>query len=478
MRAARELEVSNSDGSEQTRLLEALGAKLLRFDPKRPPDVTVLCGEALPADERRVVVEALLAVATDGVTRTIEHRALHVDQRELWLRTAMVREGDGGQVIAAALDISESRVNEKQWRELESWLVALGEALPFDFWICDRNGRCVLQNPASVKRLGNAVGMLVRELKLPPDRLEKFMASFASALAGETVRQELETVTDGVRRAVVQVVSPIRADDAIQGVLTVEMDVTELKQTEDRLLESLTELARTQDALVRRRQLAALGEMAASLAHEVRNPLGAISNVAALLRRLSTGNAELCGILDDETARMDLLVTELLQFAQSRPLVLMPASLGELAEDVCAQVLRAEGCADRITATFEIDPFVPPLLMDGELLALALGNLFRNAAQAIREVGTVRVVVERRSAEGVAWAQVSITDSGAGIPPELRPRFFEPFVSSRPTGSGSGLGLSIVRRAVEDHHGKLEVDSEPGRGTTVILRLPLSGTES
>ena len=88
--------------------------------------------------------------------------------------------------------------------------------------------------------------------------------------------------------------------------------------------------------------------------------------------------------------------------------------------------------------------------------------------------GTVRVTVERQTGEPRDWAQVSIADSGAGVSPELKPRLFEPFVTNRPVGSG--LGLSIVRRVIEDHLGTLDMDSERGRGTIVVLRLPLGDT--
>src|SRR5436190_22667213 len=104
--------------------------------------------------------------------------------------------------------------------------------------------------------------------------------------------------------------------------------------------------------------------------------------------------------------------------------------------------------------------------MEVRLMAMALSNLFRNAVQAMPGRGEIQVRIQRQPREGLDWACVSIRDSGPGIPEEVRSRMFEPFVTTRPTGNG--LGLSIVRRVIEEHHGALELSSEPGRGTTCV----------
>ncbi len=470
-------------------LLEQLEIPVLRVDPVTldvrpcgpraqallgcPAEVSgrELWGARVPGEEQDRVVATFRSVAADGLPRSVQHR-LVFERGERHFRTAVRRvELDGrAQLLVALQDTTAPHHNEQQWREVQAWLVTLGQTLPFDFWICDREGRCVLQNPVSERHVGNLLGRPLEEAMEPASR-EQWRRGFQSALQGFSVREELNVEGKTFSR----VVAPVREAGEISGVLGLDIDITELKSTEAQLRSSLGELSRAQDSLVRRSQLAALGEMAAVVAHEVRNPLGSISNALALLRRTLQGvevGHPMWQVLEDEVQRLDALVVNLLDFVRPMSAVLTPQCIGVVLEESLTQTLRQGGAVERIRVLRHEEPGLRPVLMDVRLMAMALANLFRNAVQAMPGGGEIHVRIEAQLREGRPdMARVTIRDSGPGIPEEVRSRIFEPFVTTRPTGNG--LGLSIVRRVIEEHHGELELFSEPGRGTTCLICLPM-----
>ncbi len=403
---------------------------------------------AVPSSELEGVLVHLRAAA-GGSSRTFEHRLVAPDGIERWYRTALMREGEA--LIAVLLDVSGPHHNEQQWREIESWLMALGETLPFDFWICDGDDRYVLQNPASVKHIGSVLGQNSSQTRQPQASREHWAKAFARALTGELVREELDYAVRGSRRNFSRVVAPVHGSDDIRGVLGLDIDITELKLTEERLRQSLDQLSQTQDALVRQRQFTALGEMSAVVAHEVRNPLGSISNALALLRKdahLNTEHVVLCRIMEDEVRRLDLLVVSLLDFTRPISADLHARAISTVVDDALTQTLRSDLGPSRIRVVREVDETLEPIEMDVRLVNTALMNLFRNAVQAMDGEGEIRVTIDRDPAAPLDWARVRIRDNGPGIPPAVKDRLFEPFVTTRPTGSG--LGLTIVRRAIRE----------------------------
>lgn len=424
---------------------------------------------------------ALAAVAEDGGTRTVEHRVVTSSGGDLWFRTSVQRaKGEPRALWCVMMDVTASRYNERQWREVEAWLVTLGEALPFDFWICDLEGRCVLQNPVSVRHLGNVVGQRLQDGALPAGSTEHWDRCFTEARQGRHLREELAYHVDGGERSFVRVVAPVRGSDGsddVLGVLGVDLDVTDLKRTADSLRESLIELRTAQEALVRRSQLAALGEMAGVVAHEVRNPLGAISNVLALLRRraqLKPDDAALCRIIVDEVNRLDQLVAHLLDFVRPVSVELEVMPISAVVDDALRQALQVDGAEGSITVVRAFEDALVTVPMDSRLVGVAVTNVIRNAVQAMSGVGELHVSIGRERRTDAEWAYVSIRDTGPGIAREVKGRMFDPFVTTRPTGSG--LGLTIVKKVIEQHHGELDVQSAPGEGTTCIIRLPIART--
>jgi two-component system sensor kinase FixL len=243
----------------------------------------------------------------------------------------------------------------------------------------------------------------------------------------------------------------IRGEKKFTGILH---DLSSRVQMEDQL--------REQAALVR------LGEMAAVIAHEVRNPLAAVRGAVEVIGGRLPGGSREAAITADIVARIDTLnqlVNDLLLFARPpkpRPIamdvsVLLAATAAFLGEDASYRDVRVE-----------ISGSVPAVTADAELLKIVFTNVFINSAQAMRGKGTIHVALTPAG----SMARIVVSDEGPGIAPEIRAKLFTPFVTTK--ARGTGLGLSTVKRLIEAHHGDIHVECPPAGGTAVTIRLPLA----
>jgi len=249
-----------------------------------------------------------------------------------------------------------------------------------------------------------------------------------------------------------------------------EQTTQRLQLRTDELRSSHAELRVVQSELVSKNQLAAVGELAAAIAHEVRNPLAVIVNAVAGLRRVSGSEEDrgiLLSIVDEEAARLNRLVTDLLRFARPVSVKRSPVSLGELAKRSRSQILDGH----EIVVSISADPEIQTVWVDPNLFRLVFDNLVQNACQSMRGGGRVDIVVTRGLLPTGHAVSIQIKDHGHGMEPEVRERALDPFFTTRP--SGTGLGLPIVQRIVEAHGGELLIESTEGEGTSVTLFLPL-----
>jgi len=234
---------------------------------------------------------------------------------------------------------------------------------------------------------------------------------------------------------------------------------------------SYAELELVQSELFKKEQLALVGELAASIAHEVRNPLAIIMNAASGMRRaaLPEGDRDtLLSIVNEEARRLNQLVEELLRFARPVEAARVPASL----HDICEQLRVA--CPDGYEVVLEASDQdkVGSVFVDAGLFRLALDNLMANALQSMPQGGKVVLSISRGYfADGGQAAMVAVTDRGIGMSQIEVERAKKPFFTTKPRGTG--LGLSIAERIVEAHGGELSIESRVGIGTTVTLRLPV-----
>jgi signal transduction histidine kinase len=232
-------------------------------------------------------------------------------------------------------------------------------------------------------------------------------------------------------------------------------------------------------ALARQERLAALGHLAAGVAHEVRNPLNAIGmGIQRLQGEFSPveGEAEfrhLCTVIRSEVARLNGIVQEFLQLARAPALQRELVAVATLLHEVAA-LMEAEAQAHAIRLTLRVPEGLPALVGDPQQLKQALINLLLNAIQATPSGGAVQVM----AAAEAEVLRIAVIDSGSGIAPDMLERIFDPYFTTKP--QGTGLGLPIALRIIEAHGGTLDVKSTLGRGTTVEVRLPITapGTEA
>ncbi len=263
---------------------------------------------------------------------------------------------------------------------------------------------------------------------------------------------------------------------AVIGYLTNTLAEANREQSEryrsvaEQLAEANRNLQVAEAAVRRSERLAALGQLSAGLAHELRNPLGTIRASAEMLaKQLPEDNEvgrECAGFIASEVDRTNSLVTRFLEFARPLKPRLAQADLGEVIDRSVAQLSRGTPRYN-VTVYKNYSPDLAPFLFDTELMERAIYNLLLNAAQATPDGGAI--TIKTRAADGNA--EVAVIDRGAGIDARDLESIFNPFFTTK--REGVGLGLAIVSKIVDEHGGRMAVESEPGKGSVFHIFLPV-----
>ncbi len=283
------------------------------------------------------------------------------------------------------------------------------------------------------------------------------------ALTDEEALTNREVILEdaaGRGRTLLVGVSPVRGEDGeILGAVETFRDLTEVKSLE-------AELARKE-------RLAALGEMAAGVAHEIRNPLGGIELYASLLRKETleeSRRAELAGKIMSAAASLNRIVTDMLTFTRSREPSWRPVPVEHVfrtALDLAQAEIRGKNL--EVREEYATDGARLPL--DPDLLSRALLNVVRNAAEVSPEGGAITVRSKLEAHPGGRMLVLAVLDEGPGVPEEVAPKIFHPFFTTRK--DGTGLGLAIVHKIAQDHGGAVRVEPNEPRGAAFIFRLPV-----
>jgi two-component system, NtrC family, sensor kinase len=248
---------------------------------------------------------------------------------------------------------------------------------------------------------------------------------------------------------------------------------------EQRVEQKTRELRRAHEHALHTEKMASIGKMAAVLAHEINNPLSGILTYAKLLRKYldhadngRDRRKEICDSLDliaSESRRCGDLVKNLLTFSRTTPMNLQPTNVNSVI-DQALRLIQHQVELSAIHVEEHLDPDLPLIDCDGAQIEQVLLALLMNATDAMPQGGNLWIT---STADAEAnQLRIVVRDDGAGIPPEILPRIFEPFLTTKETGRGVGLGLAISHSILERHNGTMAVQSEVGKGTTFTVTLP------
>jgi two-component system sensor histidine kinase PilS (NtrC family) len=239
--------------------------------------------------------------------------------------------------------------------------------------------------------------------------------------------------------------------------------------------QDITKIVEMEDQIRRQERLATVGSLAAGIAHEIRNPLAALSGSIQVLQgelNLKDDNKRLMDIVLHETDRLNAIITEFLEYARPTSSQADNIEFLSLLDETITLLRNSKNFHERIIVQREIDPHIV-LKGDPQRLRQVFWNLLINACQAMPDGGilTIMAVPFSQAEEDASWCQITISDTGHGITDKDRGKIFDPFFTTK--AGGTGLGLAIAYRIVDDHQGGITVESEPGKGTQFKIRLPM-----
>jgi two-component system, NtrC family, sensor histidine kinase HydH len=259
------------------------------------------------------------------------------------------------------------------------------------------------------------------------------------------------------------------------------LQVQRLEDLSEKLEVTNRQLRRAEADARRAERLAALGQLSAGLAHEIRNPLGVIKGSADMLSRKVADSeplvAELAGYISSEVNRLNALVVRFLDFARPSKLELRPERISEIV-DRAVEAATASFPSAGVKIERQYAPNLPEIPADPQLCEQVFVNLITNAFQAMQaQAGSsekkLRIEVKQEVSNGEPGVAVLVEDTGPGVPPELREQIFNPFFTSKK--DGVGLGLSIVAKIVDDHRGKIRLEENIPRGARFHVFFPQAG---
>jgi two-component system sensor histidine kinase PilS (NtrC family) len=251
------------------------------------------------------------------------------------------------------------------------------------------------------------------------------------------------------------------------------------------IFQDITKFKEMEEQMKRMDKMAAVGVLAAGMAHEIRNPLASLSGSIQMLKSelaLDDQQQHLMEITLRESERLNALITDFLLFAHPPQTHKIVYPVGRIIEETIDLFIHSPSFHDGIHVLRPNPSGETRVLIDPDQMKQVFWNLFINAAQAMSDGGEIRVQLGKGNAwegagfplspqsRGKGWVKISIADSGGGIPPEEKDKIFEPFFTTK--DNGTGLGLSIVHKIIENHHGLIKVESEVGRGSTFFIFLP------
>ena len=441
----------------------------------------------LNPEQKKIFKSSVEKVLKTNKTQSFEYtvstpkgKAIHWNNR-----MSTIKLNNEFKLIINFTDITKLKKIEESLIESEERFKSLAENSPDVIARQDNNTRFLYINPTIKKLTGMnpelIIGKTHEELGLPKELIDFWNEKFDKITKTEkpTSFETIFKTLEGDRYVQCISVPEFNSQGEIYSVLTTARDITEKKkneqqlkqyseQLEDIIKERTKELKEAHEQIIQKEKLAVLGQLSGSIAHELRNPLGGIKNAVYFLNmKIKEPNLDIketLNIIDREIDNSDRIIKGMLDYARTKLPNFEKIDLNNIIRNTISKI----NVPGQIGVEYNLDNDITTINADPNQLKQVFRNIVINAIQAMPEGGKIKIVSEILNQEQV---MVSISDSGIGIPKEYHEKIFEPLYSTKT--KGIGLGLPICSLLVKGHGGKIEIDSELGKGSTFKVILPL-----
>jgi PAS domain S-box-containing protein len=379
-------------------------------------------------------------------------------------------------------DVTERKKSEQLLFESEKKYRETVNFLPIPILETDIEGTIISANNSFHEYFGKGKdngNINIRELILDEDRT-RADEDIKKILGGQDLgaSEYILVKKDGSSYPALIFMNRVSGSDEIAGMRGAILDVTEIKQAEEKLRLMLKELQDSKDMLIQSEKLAAIGTLSAGVAHEVLNPLNIITmrlQMLELTETLSNKSKESYKIIKSQIERISKILKNLSQFSRITEKQMAKGDLREVIEYVGSLILPRLKL-EKIQYDFNCEEIIPPLVFDKFRIEQVFLNIVNNAIDAMgkAENKCLRISASLQKSDGAEIVRICFSDSGSGMKPEDMSRMFEPFFTTKETGKGTGLGLSICYGIIKDHDGRIWADNNENGGASFFVELPVS----
>ena len=402
-------------------------------------------------------------------------------------------QGDKTLLAGYTIDITERRQAEEKIQKIARHYQALIEKAPDGIVLLNEQGNFKFVSPSAKIMFGFSVSeeMTGNPVQYThPDDLPLVLSELGRLLEDPSYVPTLQyrfSDKNGNWKWVESTFSNLLADPSVESIVINFRDITERKQAENeirqlnaeleqRVEDRTRELSAAQEKLVRHEKLVVLGQMSSSVGHELRNPLSVINSAIYYLKMIQPNAAEdvkeYLGIIDQEVHTAEKIITDLLDFSRTKSVDREAVSVSELIR----RTLERFPVPESVAVTIEVPPDLPQVFVDVHHMTQVLGNLTVNACQAMTSSNESTLIVGQLSLYSTVqndMINITVKDNGAGISAENMNKIFEPLFTTKT--KGIGLGLAVSQKLVAANEGRIEVESEAGKGTSFHVYLPIYG---